>query len=58
MTFEVLGVLIGAMLQGQLVSSVHSSDRCSGVNDTVDVMEENIPPQDNYALILAPHAVS
>ncbi|XP_019393671.1 PREDICTED: major facilitator superfamily domain-containing protein 2B [Crocodylus porosus] len=38
MTMEVLGTLIGATLQGQIVASAHASDRCT-VNRTANTTE-------------------
>nr|XP_020643691.1 major facilitator superfamily domain-containing protein 2B [Pogona vitticeps] len=40
MAFEILGTLVGATLQGQIVAGAHTSDHCS-YNHTTDLQESN-----------------
>ncbi|XP_066495929.1 sphingosine-1-phosphate transporter MFSD2B isoform X2 [Tiliqua scincoides] len=53
MTFEVLGTLVGAALQGQLVASAHYSEHCT--NHTVDILDQDSLHLHNSSLLVIAH---
>nr|DBA25720.1 TPA: hypothetical protein GDO54_010078 [Pyxicephalus adspersus] len=47
MTVEVLGTLIGAALQGQIIASAHTAHHCHGINGTMNLTANATDPTRN-----------